>query len=82
MANVQEITDQIYEMFDGASTVNSTKVALISFLQEVSNEACNEKAGAVADTLLENLDRFSSVYCSDKQAYVLACAAIEHKIEL
>ena len=82
MINVQEIADRIYEMFDGASTVNSTKVALISFLQEVSNEACNELAGAVADTLLDKLDRFSSVSCSEKQAYVLAYAAIEHKIEL
>lgn len=82
MANVQEIAEGILEMFDGASVVNSTKSYLISFLEEISYEACNEIAGAVAETLLDRLNKFSDAYCSEKQAYALAYGAIEHGIEL
>lgn len=82
MANVQEISEQILELFDGASTVRSMKVILISFLEKISYEARNESAGAVADSLLDRLDKFSNVYCSEKQAYALAYAAIEYEIEL
>lgn len=81
MENVEEVIDEILEMFDGASTVNYTKEALISFLQEVSEKACSETAGAIAYDLLGKIDRFSNVYCSDKQAYVLACAAVEYGIK-
>lgn len=82
MATVHEIAEEILEMFDGASVVESTKVTLVSFLHDVSEDACNETAGAVADTLLDRLDRFSNAFCSEKQAYALAYAAVEHGIEL
>ena len=82
MATVKEIADGILEMFDGAPVVRSTKTMLVSFLEEIRDEACNETAGAVASTLLDRLDRFSSAYCSEKQAYALAYGAVEHGIEL
>ena len=80
--NVHEIAEGILEMFDGASVVRSTKTMLVSFLEEVRDEACNEPAGAVASTLLDRLGRFSNAYCSEKQAYALAYGAVEHGIEL
>lgn len=82
MPTVHEIAEGILEMFDRASVVESTKVALISFLQDVKSEAVNEMAGAVADTLLDRLYKFSNAYCSDKQAYAVAFGAVEHGIEL
>lgn len=82
MAKVKEIAEGILEMFDGASVVKTTRASLISFLEEISYEASNETAGAVANTLLDRLDKFSNAYCSDKQAYALAYSAIEHGIEL
>ena len=82
MAKVNEIAEGILEMFDGASVVKSTRTMLVSFLEELRDDACNETAGAVADTLLGKLERFSDAYCSEKQAYVLAYGAVEHGIEL
>lgn len=82
MATVKEIAEGILEMFDGASVVRSTKTMLVSFLEEVRDEACNETAGAVASTLLDRLNQFSNAYCSEKQAYAVAYGAFEHGIEL
>lgn len=82
MANVQNLVDSILELFDGASVVESTRIMLISFLEEVREEAFNETAGDVACTLLDRIDRFSHAYCSERQAYALAYGALEHGIEI
>ena len=82
MATVKELAEGILEMFDGASVVRSTHTMLVSFLEEVRDEASNETAGAVASTLLERLNLFSNAYCSEKQAYAVAYGAVEHGIEL
>lgn len=82
MKNKINMANEISEMFNGASVVRSTRTKLVSFLEEVRYEASNEIAGAVASTLIDRLDRFSNAFCSDKQAYALACGAVEHGIEL
>lgn len=82
MATVNKIAEGLLEMFDGASVLNSTRVSLISFLNDVKDAACNEMAADVACTLLDRIERFTSPYCSEKQAYAIAYAAHEYGIEL
>ena len=82
MTKIEIIKEEILKMFGGSSVVESTRIRLISFLNDVRAMAFNEHAGDVAETLLGRLGRFSTAFCSEKQAYVIAYAADHYGIAL
>ena len=52
-------------------------VGLISQVSRLENEPLSS---AVADTLLFRVATYPEVFCSDKQAWAVACAAVDNDV--
>ena len=52
-------------------------VRLMNKVSDLSNEPLSS---AVADTLLYRVSTYPEVFCSNKQAWAVACAAVDNKV--
>lgn len=52
-------------------------VSLMNRVSVLNNEPLSS---AVADTLLYRVANYPEVFCSDKQAWAVACAAIDNRV--
>ena len=82
MYQIDAIVEKLKIMFNQAAVSKSTRKDLISYLSQVAEVAPDTAGGEIAETLIDNICRYQSPKCSDRQAKAVAYTAYEHFIWL
>ena len=81
MSQINYIKERLLRMSD-QSTNSVVRERLTGLLTSLVEVAADSQAGVVAGTLLGKIRKYSRCYCSEKQAYIIACGLYEHCLDL
>lgn len=81
MTHQERLKYQILRLANQSAN-SEVRVQLVTFLNRIKEADEDSFASRIADTLLGNLRRFKRTTCSDKQAFIIACCAYKHCLDI